>query len=213
MTRRIILVPLGRAILPFMRPLPTFVLGPLLLLLTACASETSRPAETGQPTGTSQPVETSRPAETSQPAPPAPPPEKIDKPARPDLGVVVLRDVRAAGQGGFDRVVFEFEGSDVPGYRIGYVEQAIQCGSGDAVELDGTAWLQVQLTPAQAHTEAGEPTVRERERRLDLPVLRELESTCDFEADVTWVLGLASRKVFRVQEFASPARLVVDLEH
>lgn len=172
-----------------MRHFGATVLATLLLLLTACASEPSRTAD------------------------PVPPPEKIDKPARPDLGVVVLRAVRAAGQRGFDRVVFEFEGNDVPGYRVGYVDSAIQCGSGEAVELAGEALLQVQLTPAQAHTEAGEPTVRERERRLDLPILKELESTCDFEADVTWVLGLASRKVFRVQELASPARLVIDLEH
>lgn len=164
-------------------------LGALLLFLTACASAPSRPADA------------------------VPPPNKIEKPARTDLGVVVLRAVRAAGQRGFDRVVFEFEGSDVPGYRIGYVDRAIQCGSGDAAELAGQAWLQVQLFPAQAHTEAGEPTVQERERRLDLPVLKEIESTCDFEAEVAWVLGLASHKVFRVQELESPARLVIDLEH
>lgn len=172
-----------------MRYLGPTVLCPLLLLLTACTSGPNPPADT------------------------APPQERYEKPAKPGLGVVVLREVRAAGQPGFDRVAFEFEGSDVPGYRIGYVDKAIQCGSGEPVELAGEAWLEVQLTPAQAHTEAGEPTVRERERSLDLPVLKELESTCDFEADVTWVLGLASRKVYRVQELANPARLVIDLEH
>ena len=139
--------------------------------------------------------------------------ERIEQPARPGLGVVVLRDVRAAGQQGFDRVVFEFEGKDVPGYRVGYVDQAIQCGSGEPVEIAGEALLEVRMTPAQAHTEAGEPTVKNRERSLDLPVLKELESTCDFEADVTWILGLGSRKAFRVQTLENPARLVIDLEH
>jgi hypothetical protein len=110
-------------------------------------------------------------------------------------------------------VVFEFEGSAVPGYRIGYQDRPVQCGSGEPVEVAGGAWLQVQLLPAQAHTEAGEPTVQQRERHLALPVLKELESTCDFEADVTWVLGLASRRPYRVQELASPARLVVDVGH
>jgi hypothetical protein len=132
---------------------------------------------------------------------------------RPDALIAVLREVRAAGQPGFDRVVFEFEGSAVPGYRVEYVGQPMQCGSGEPVEVAGEARLQVRLVPAQAHTEEGEPTVRERERRLDLPVLRELESTCDFEADVTWVLGLASRRPYRVQELSSPARLVIDVGH
>ena len=125
--------------------------------------------------------------------------------------VAVLREVRAAEQQGFDRVVFELDG--IPGYRIGYVDRPVQCGSGEPVEVAGAAWLQVQLLPAQAHTEAGEPTVQDRERRLELPVLQELESTCDFEADVTWVLGLASRRPYRVQELAGPARLVVDVGH
>jgi hypothetical protein len=153
---------------------------------------------------------------TSGPNPPAdkvPPQERYEQPAKPGLGVVVLHDVRAAGQQGFDRVVFEFEGEDVPGYRVGYVDKAIQCGSGEPVELAGKAFLEVRMTPAQAHTEAGAPTVRNREWRLDLPVVKEIESICDFEADVTWALGLGSRKAFRVQTLENPARLVIDLDH
>jgi hypothetical protein len=71
----------------------------------------------------------------------------------------------------------------------------------------------VRLIPAQAHTEAGEATIKDRERHLNLPVLRELESVCDFEADVTWVLGVAARNRFRVQELPGPARLVIDIQH
>jgi hypothetical protein len=161
----------------------------LALLLAACAPST--PVKTESFSGTTEATEKQR----------------------ADAPVAVLREVRAAEQQGFDRVVFEFEGSAVPGYRIGYQDQPVQCGSGEPVEVAGEAWLQVQLLPAQAHTEAGEPTVQQRERHLALPVLKELESTCDFEADVTWVLGLASRRPYRVQELASPARLVVDVGH
>lgn len=161
----------------------------LLLPLTACAA-----------------------SDPSRPADPAPTSESVEQPAKPGLGVVVLRDVRAAGQQGFDRVVFEFEGNDIPGYRVGYVDKAIQCGSGEPVSLAGHAFLEVRMTPAQAHTEAGAPTVQDRERRLDLPGVKEIESICDFEAEVTWVLGLESRKVFRVRTFENPARLVIDVE-
>ncbi len=168
----------------------------LVLLVLALGCSPSAPVRTEAPRGSSfsgtlETVEIQRPG-----SPPA-----------------VLRDVRAARQEGFDRVVFEFEGSAVPGYRVGYVESAVQCGSGEPVEVAGAALLQVRLDPAQAHTEAGEATVSERERRPGLAVLQEMESICDFEADVTWVLGLAERNRFRVQELSGPSRLVVDIEH
>lgn len=132
---------------------------------------------------------------------------------RPEARIAILRDVRAASQDGFDRVVFELDGA-VPGYRVEYVDRPVlQCGSGEPVEVAGDGWLQVRLTPAQAHTEAGEPTVRERERHLSLPIVKELQSTCDFEADVTWVLGVASPNRYRVQELSDPARLIVDVRH
>lgn len=168
----------------------------LILLLVALGCSPSTPVRTEAPKGSSF-SETLETVEAQKPGSP----------------LSVLRDVRAARQEGFDRVVFELEGNLVPGYRVGYVDSAVQCGSGEPVEVAGAALLQVQLVPAQAHTEAGEATVRERERRPGLPVLEEMESICDFEADVTWVLGLAARNRFRVQELSGPPRLVIDIEH
>jgi hypothetical protein len=125
-----------------------------------------------------------------------------------------LRAVRTARNEGWDRVVFEFEGSSVPGYRLEYVDRPVRkCGSGDDTQVAGQGWLEVRITPAQAHTDAGQVTVAERERKLALPVLKELEQTCDFEGDVTWVLGVASPNRYRVSELAGPARLVVDVRH
>jgi hypothetical protein len=126
-------------------------------------------------------------------------------------GVAVLQEVRAARHEGFDRVVFAFDGA-LPGYQVEYVDRpAHACGSGEEVYLDGEAWLRVRFVPAQAHTEAGTPTVAERRPRFDLPVLREAALTCDFEADVAWVLGLSTPGGYRLTELADPARLVVDL--
>ena len=69
------------------------------------------------------------------------------------------------------------------------------------------------MSPANAHTEEGRPTVAERERTPSLPVLSELELTCDFEAVVTWVLGVGSPNRYQVREMNSPPRLVVDVRH
>jgi hypothetical protein len=180
----------------------------LLLVLLAVGCSPSAPVKT-EPSGGSAPA---APADNSSSFTGTLDAVEVKRLAAPPVGV--LRDVRTASQEGFDRIVFEFEGSAVPGYRVEYIDPpAIQCGSGEPVEIAGAALLQVRLIPAQAHTDAGEATVQERERHPGLPVLQELESTCDFEAHVTWVLGLAERNRFRVQELPNPARLVIDIQH
>lgn len=124
-----------------------------------------------------------------------------------------LVDVRSARHDGFDRVVFEFDGL-VPGYHLEYVDKPVRrCGSGDPTTLAGDGWLEVRMTPADAHDTEGNALIAVRERRTAHAVLEELEQTCDFEAHVTWVLGLASPNHFRVLELSSPARLVVDVKH
>jgi hypothetical protein len=131
---------------------------------------------------------------------------------RPGAQVAVLASVRTAKHEGFERVVFEFRGDALPGYHIEYVDHPLQCGSGEAVDLAGNAWLEVRLTPAQAHDDEGKPTIQERERAIGLQIMKEIELTCDFEADVTWVLGVGTAHRYRVAELSGPPRLVVDIE-
>jgi hypothetical protein len=132
---------------------------------------------------------------------------------RASLKPVTLRSVREARNEGFDRVVFEFDGTQVPGYHLEYVDKPVlHCASGNEIPVAGQGFLQVRLTPAQAH-EGGNVTVAERERKPALRVLQELELICDFEGEVTWVLGNASPKKFRVMELREPTRLVVDVQH
>ncbi|MCC6557458.1 MAG: hypothetical protein IT372_31290 [Polyangiaceae bacterium] len=132
---------------------------------------------------------------------------------RPGARPVVLRDVRAGGHEGFDRIVFELAGDELPGYRVAYSDKPpLHCGSGKPVEVAGRRWLEVRLTPAQAHDEAGKVTITERERKTKLEVVQELELTCDFEGQVSWALGVSSPNAFRVLELSKPARLVVDVK-
>lgn len=138
--------------------------------------------------------------------------EPVERP-RPDLNPAVLRDVRAAQHPDFERVVFEFQPPSVPGYRMEYAEAPVlNCGAGEPLNVEGVAHLVVRLSPAQAHTEAGEVTVRDRERRPALEMVRELELSCDFEGQVSWVVGLSARRPYRVSELAAPPRLVVDIQ-
>ena len=130
-----------------------------------------------------------------------------------DGPVSLLVSVRAARHEGFDRVVWELDGS-MPGAHVEYVDQPVRaCGSGEPVPLPGDAWLEVRMSPANAHTDAGRATIAERRRATGLPVVLEIVQTCDFEAVVSWVLGVRSPEPFRLTRLDDPSRLVVDVRH
>ncbi len=129
------------------------------------------------------------------------------------LGIGLLVDVRHGTHAGFDRMVFEFEGP-IPAYEIAYVDKPTwQCGSGAEVWLDGDAWLRIDLEPAAAHTDDGQPTLQARSFRSGYEILLEAEQVCDYEAIVSWVAGNSSPNGYRVFDLADPARLVVDFRH
>jgi hypothetical protein len=128
-------------------------------------------------------------------------------------GPVVLSDVRVGVNQGFDRVVLEFLGSAAPGYRVEYVDRPVrQCGSGDATSIAGDAALSITLRGTQAHDERGQVTVQQRERRLQMPVLKEVEMVCDFEGVVQVVLGVARPNRYRITELQNPTRIIVDVQ-
>ena len=202
------------------------------LLLGACASETEVDAPV--PSSPPSPPDTSRVEGPTQadtllagdsilvgdpptwvPGPLSAPPSDwtagVVDVERTDGPSAVLRDVRTGVHEGFVRAVFAFD-ERVPGYHVEYVDRPVRrCGSGEPVEVAGDGWLEVRFRPAAAHTEAGEVTVAERDRRLDGPLLRQLVLTCDFEWTVTWVLGLASPNRDRLAELSDPPRLVLDV--
>jgi hypothetical protein len=128
----------------------------------------------------------------------------------------LLQDVRAASHEGYDRIVFEFEGAGVPGYVVEYTPDAVACGSGvdRAAELGGgmvpAAILRIQMQPANAHTEEGQPTAP-LTIEPNLSALRAGLLTCDFEADVTFHLALTAEQPFAVSVLNDPPRLVVDI--
>lgn len=132
-------------------------------------------------------------------------------------GDALVRSVRLASHPEaappYDRVVFEVEGG-TPAVHAEYVDRPVRtCGSGEALYPEGDGYLEIRLTGARAHTEAGEPTVPHDRQGRDLPNLRETVPTCDFEGVVTWVLGLTSPEPFRVLRLDNPTRVVVDVQH
>jgi hypothetical protein len=132
--------------------------------------------------------------------------------AKPGDSMATLLDVRTAIHDDYERVVFGFGPEGIPGFKVEYVDRPVrQCGSGDEVPLPGDAWLSIRLEPAQAHTEAGKPTIAERARTLNYPNLKALRLICDFEGQVEWVAALSSPNQYRTLELREPPRLVVDI--
>jgi hypothetical protein len=137
----------------------------------------------------------------------------------PHTGIYVLDDVRVGAhpeQGGWDRIVFEFE--DVqgfpgahPGGTVEYVEEASQCGSGEPVEVDGEAILMVRFDATQAHNDAGQSTIDEIEIEGPGNSIIQAVSFCDFEGVVQWAIGTAGEENFKVVFLENPNRVVIDI--
>jgi hypothetical protein len=121
-----------------------------------------------------------------------------------------LTDVRAGGHTGFDRVVFEFRGA-VPTHRVRYVDQLVQDGSGKPVSVAGTADLEVVFHGANAHTDDGTPTISPRRFSPGLTAVKEVAQIGDFEAVVTYGIGVDRKRPLKVSTLSNPSRLVIDV--
>ncbi len=107
----------------------------------------------------------------------------------------------------YDRVVFEFRGA-LPPMRLEYVPQLISDGSGLPVRLAGRAIVLVQFSPALAHNDTG--ATAPGRMTLKLPLVREIAQAGDFEAVVTYGIGLRRRAVTRILTMENASRLVID---
>jgi hypothetical protein len=117
---------------------------------------------------------------------------------------------------GVDRVTFEFGGVGQPGVDAGYVARPTADGSGAAVKVEGSAYLQVHLTPAASFDLTGEvpkPTYTggDRVRGTGTRAVTEVVRSGDFEANLTWVIGVRSKAPFRLSTLSNPTRVVLEL--
>ena len=141
--------------------------------------------------------------------------------ARGDAAETALLNRVALGRHeGYDRVVFQFR-NVLPGYRVEYVQPPLHAdGSGERVEIAGNAFVVVRMERASGFdVETGEGAlVYEGPRRISgsqagTSTVREAVRTGDFEAQLTWGIGLSDRVGFRVLTLDGPPRLVVDFRN
>jgi peptidoglycan hydrolase-like protein with peptidoglycan-binding domain len=139
-------------------------------------------------------------------------PGPIDQATDP-AGVPLLIRVRAGRNKDFDRLVFDFEGS-VPGMRAEYVDQLVEDGSGHPITLRGRAVVQIVIRPAAAHRDDGTPTITGPPPDVTgFAAFRQVADAGDFEAVLTWGIGVAARTGLRGFTLTGPSRVAVDVVH
>jgi hypothetical protein len=127
---------------------------------------------------------------------------------------VALADVRVGTHDGYDRVTFEFAGDGAPGWVVQYVEEPTAQGSGRPVELAGDAALSGLIRPvARPGTTDTSYDGPERITAERLEVIEEVVVGTTFEANLGIFVGVDEQVPFRVQRFADPPRVVVDVVH
>jgi hypothetical protein len=178
--------------------------GPASASTSAPASASDSPSATGG---------TARPDDGRSDAPPFPAttdPETSD--ASPDAQVTV-RDIRTGRHDGFDRVVLEVGGTGTPGWDVRYVDQATSQGSGDPVQVAGSAVLQVSVTGAGIPDATGVPEFAGPDplRGEGTKTVTEVVFDATFEGTTVAFVGTSARVPFRVYALQNPSRVVVEV--
>ena len=213
------------------RTLLPLLLAGVLTLGAACGGGDDTPAATGDTTTsttstteadsastTSSSTTTTPDGSTTTTAPPfngsTTPTSAPAGPGQTDTAL--LTDVRTGTDDAVTRVVFEFE-EGVPGFDVRYVDPPITAdASGETVQVEGAAFLQVRMEPAAGVDLSSGDSPEETYTGPDRvpgsggPV-NEIVRTGDFEANLTWVVGLDDEIAFRVNTLDSPGRLVIEL--
>jgi hypothetical protein len=127
----------------------------------------------------------------------------------PPVPVVSAVRVAQHTQCGYDRVVLDITGP-LPSYSIRYVNQVIADASGRTITMPGARYLLITLRPAQAHSNAGTPTVTVGVRQPGYPALASWALAGDVEGVVRIALGLAGPASIRTGELAG--RIYIDLK-
>lgn len=128
-----------------------------------------------------------------------------------------VTNVRVAEHDRYDRVVFDLDGkgSGKPGWRVEYVDEASDDGSGHAVQVDGDAILRVSISGTATPTDSGvEEFSGDRIAPEDTESVDEIVYRYWFEGYTTAFLGIdEGERPFRVFLLENPTRVVVDVQH
>jgi len=131
--------------------------------------------------------------------------------------------VRIGTHEDFDRITFEFRApepnpggvSGIPRYEIRTAEPPhYEDASGRPLEVNGDAFARIVFHGAAGYDFEGHPTYTgPRTVRAGFEVLTEAVEAGDFEATLSWVLGMRHQACWNVLEFHDPDRVAIDIPH
>jgi hypothetical protein len=134
-----------------------------------------------------------------------------------------LTDVRVGAHDGFDRVVFEFSepkpnpagNGGIPYYEVRQAKPPFTKDPSDMpLDVFGDAFVHLVVQGATGYDFDGKPTYGgSRVLTPGFGTLAQAVQAGDFEATLTWVLGLSRPTCWDVQELHDPERLVIDFHH
>jgi len=122
-----------------------------------------------------------------------------------------LTQIRAAHHLGYDRLVFQFSGGVPAQHSARYVSQVIADPSGLPAHVVGSAVLRVAFFPVTAHDARGLSTYGAAQRTYALPGIIQVVNAGDFEAVVSFGVGMARAEPFRMFTLTGPSRVVIDV--
>jgi hypothetical protein len=124
--------------------------------------------------------------------------------------VALLRDVGVSRQRCADRVTFDFttEANGKPKCAVAYAQPPFTMdASGEPVTVAGSAFVQVRCEPAYGYDFENGMTTYTGPKRIGATGtqhVQELVETGDFEAVLTWIIGLDGQRPFTAATTAVP---------
>jgi hypothetical protein len=214
----------------------TLLLLPLALLAAGCggtgaqqagpvptAPASTQPAPTIETTATA-PTATASTQSTSTQASPPPPPKVCRAQAGGEDGVYTnLTRIRVGAHEGFDRIVFEFEApspdpggkAGIPHFEMKTVKPPFSEDPSDRpIDVFGDAFVRIVFQGASGYDFDGNATYKGPHRLTPgFGTLAQAVEGGDFEATLTWILGLSRPTCWQIQELHNPDRVVIDFHH
>ena len=123
----------------------------------------------------------------------------------------LLKRIRGASHVGYDRVVFEFDGPVPANFDVSFVPEIIGDPSGLPVPVIGQALLGVTFSLANGHDEDGN-VFTDAITTLGLKNVIQVVRSGDFEAVLSFGIGLAKQTQFSVFTLTNPSRVVIDIK-
>jgi hypothetical protein len=130
--------------------------------------------------------------------------------------VSLLVDVRVGRRDDAERIVFEFANL-LPGWAVWYAEGPVTEDPSDLpLRVAGDHVLVVRMEAASGFDLAGDTADQTYLGPLRIspmwPTVQEVVRVGDFEAVLSWAIGVGGRPGFRVTTLVDPPRLVVDID-